>query len=225
MRQYIVIRHEDSVAGTRERPEVGVFTQAHSGRPPVPWDQISIGERVWMKWSGGPIVARARVEGFRQVAACTPERLRQLVAGYRLERLHNCFESLPPVFFGMAVYLADEECLDEPLAPAARTRGESWVVLKTAALEAAWLTAAAPTAADGEHARRSERGSRTVGKALRFTVLPRDEFRCVYCGRRPPEVTLQVDHLHPWSGGGATVLDNLRTSCADCNLGKGARAC
>jgi hypothetical protein len=34
--EHLVIRREDYVAGTRERPEVRVFTQTHSSRRPVP---------------------------------------------------------------------------------------------------------------------------------------------------------------------------------------------
>ena len=67
------------------------------------------------------------------------------------------------------------------------------------------------------------RGPRLVSSSLRFEVLQRDGFRCTYCGRRSPEVVLHIDHVHPWSKGGPTTLDNLRTACADCNLGKGAR--
>jgi len=58
---------------------------------------------------------------------------------------------------------------------------------------------------------------------LRFTVMRRDGFRCVQCGRSPATqagVELHVDHVHPWSKGGLTVLENLQTLCADCNLGK-----
>ena len=58
MVQHIAIRRENYVAGTRERPEVGVFTQTHATRPPVPWGRIVVGEPVWMKWTGGPLVAQ-----------------------------------------------------------------------------------------------------------------------------------------------------------------------
>jgi hypothetical protein len=75
-REHLVIRREDYVAGTRERPEVGIFAQTHSARPPVPWGRIGAGEKVWMKWSGGPVVAVATVTGFRQLERCTPEALR-----------------------------------------------------------------------------------------------------------------------------------------------------
>jgi 5-methylcytosine-specific restriction endonuclease McrA len=61
-----------------------------------------------------------------------------------------------------------------------------------------------------------------VSLALRFQVLRRDDFVCVHCGRRPPKVILHVDHVIPWSAGGRTQLENLRTTCSDCNLGKGA---
>lgn len=59
-----------------------------------------------------------------------------------------------------------------------------------------------------------------IGKKLRFEVFKRDGFTCRYCGRRPPEVILNADHVTPVSKGGEDVLDNLATSCWDCNNGK-----
>jgi 5-methylcytosine-specific restriction endonuclease McrA len=43
------------------------------------------------------------------------------------------------------------------------------------------------------------RGIRTVsiGKSLRFEVLRRDGFACTYCGRKPPDVELHIDHVIP----------------------------
>ena len=60
----------------------------------------------------------------------------------------------------------------------------------------------------------------TVSKKIRFEVFKRDGFKCKYCGRTPPEVTLEVDHLNPKSKGGADDINNLITSCFDCNRGK-----
>jgi 5-methylcytosine-specific restriction endonuclease McrA len=62
--------------------------------------------------------------------------------------------------------------------------------------------------------------------ALRFRILARDGFRCRYCGRpgSEPGVVLHVDHIVPVAAGGTSSEDNLRTSCEECNLGKGARA-
>ncbi len=67
---------------------------------------------------------------------------------------------------------------------------------------------------------------RSLSLALRYKVLVRDKFRCVICGASPAKdvgVELHVDHIHPWSRGGQNVEENLRTLCAKCNLGKGAK--
>lgn len=69
-----------------------------------------------------------------------------------------------------------------------------------------------------------KRGSRDVPLALRYYVLKRDRFRCVACGKSPandPGTVLHIDHIHPWVAGGATVAENLRALCMECNLGKG----
>jgi hypothetical protein len=61
-----------------------------------------------------------------------------------------------------------------------------------------------------------------VSKRTRFNVFKRDGFRCQYCGRTPPAVVLEVDHIHPVSAGGKSKTENLLTACFDCNRGKGA---
>jgi 5-methylcytosine-specific restriction endonuclease McrA len=55
---------------------------------------------------------------------------------------------------------------------------------------------------------------------LRFQILERDGFTCRYCGRKPPEVVLQIDHVVPVSKGGFATTDNLVTACRECNNGK-----
>jgi hypothetical protein len=68
------------------------------------------------------------------------------------------------------------------------------------------------------------RPPRKVGFRLRATVLIRDSCLCRMCGASPakdPGVTLHVDHIVPWSKGGETMLSNLQTLCAMCNIGKG----
>jgi hypothetical protein len=58
---------------------------------------------------------------------------------------------------------------------------------------------------------------------LRWRVLQRDRFKCCDCGRSPATtlgIELHVDHNIPWSKGGETVFENLRTLCSICNLGK-----
>ena len=63
---------------------------------------------------------------------------------------------------------------------------------------------------------------KAIGKKLRFDVFKRDGFKCMYCGAHPPGVLLHVDHIKPVAEGGKNSMDNLVTSCAPCNLGKGA---
>lgn len=58
-------------------------------------------------------------------------------------------------------------------------------------------------------------------KKLRYEIFERDHYKCVICGRSAEDgVILHVDHIIPVSKGGLTVPENLRTLCADCNLGK-----
>lgn len=65
--------------------------------------------------------------------------------------------------------------------------------------------------------------SRDINVRLRFRVMQRDSFKCCLCGASPakdPSVELHIDHIKPWSKGGETTFDNLRTLCSKCNLGK-----
>jgi hypothetical protein len=70
---------------------------------------------------------------------------------------------------------------------------------------------------------RASRGPREPSLRLRFLVMRRDNFRCCQCGVSPavtPGVRLDIDHVVPWSAGGATTMENLQTLCSKCNLGK-----
>lgn len=60
-----------------------------------------------------------------------------------------------------------------------------------------------------------------ISKKLRFEVFKRDNFTCRYCGRKAPDVVLEVDHIEPVSKGGKNSIINLVTSCRECNRGKG----
>lgn len=62
-----------------------------------------------------------------------------------------------------------------------------------------------------------------IGKKTRFEAFKRDSFTCSYCGKTPPAVVLELDHIIPLAHGGQDDLDNLTTACFDCNRGKGAR--
>jgi len=65
--------------------------------------------------------------------------------------------------------------------------------------------------------------SRNISLSLRLSILNRDNFRCVFCWRSPATdlgTKLHIDHIIPFSKGWKSVLENLQTLCADCNLWK-----
>ena len=58
---------------------------------------------------------------------------------------------------------------------------------------------------------------------MRFEILKRDNFKCHYCGRTPSidnTVILVVDHINPKKNNGSNDIENLITSCYECNSGK-----
>jgi hypothetical protein len=171
-----------------------------------------------MKWNnGGPVVAKAIVVKYRQFTSCTPAELRLATAGYALHDLEEYWSSRKPLFDAMAIYLKDEEWLDEPVVVRGRKNRASWIVFPSADERKEWMTT---PIVESKPVERDSRGPRVAGASLRFLVFRRDSFTCQYCGRKAPSVPLHVDHIVPWSSGGRTDLANLRTSCDVCNLGK-----
>jgi len=61
---------------------------------------------------------------------------------------------------------------------------------------------------------------KSISKRIRFEVFKRDKFTCQYCGKKAPDVILEVDHIKPKSKGGADGILNFTTSCYECNRGK-----
>ena len=61
---------------------------------------------------------------------------------------------------------------------------------------------------------------KSLSKRIRFDVFKRDSFQCQYCGNSPPTVILEIDHILPISKGGDNQVENLVSSCFDCNRGK-----
>jgi len=59
-----------------------------------------------------------------------------------------------------------------------------------------------------------------ISDELRFNIFKRDNFTCQYCGRKAPDVVLELDHIRPVSKGGDKRESNLITSCFECNRGK-----
>ena len=55
----------------------------------------------------------------------------------------------------------------------------------------------------------STKSSRYISKSVRVTVLNRDKYKCVFCGRNSTQVELQIDHVMPFSKGGSNEINNL----------------
>jgi hypothetical protein len=129
----------------------------------------------------------------------------------------------PPSLIGAGPYLREHRTWKRALAAFVKRMHadpESRRILDQAtgtALAAPW---------PGPRARAKAGNRRKVEPGLRFRVLQRDRFRCTACGASPaedPACKLHVDHAVPFSRGGKTEFSNLRTLCARCNMGKGAR--
>lgn len=65
---------------------------------------------------------------------------------------------------------------------------------------------------------------RQIGVPLtRRAVLMRDNYTCQYCGGRPSDGLMTVDHVLPRIRGGATNWENVVCACQRCNTRKGGR--
>lgn len=70
-------------------------------------------------------------------------------------------------------------------------------------------------------------GERGVRKPIKFVDWLRlywnTEERCAYCGKAPPEVELEKDHIEPVKRHGSSSYTNLRFLCVECNRLKAAK--
>lgn len=73
------------------------------------------------------------------------------------------------------------------------------------------------------HLLRYDRAPRVLVRLTRRNLMIRDQYQCQYCGRRPSQRDLNVDHVVPRSRGGLDSWENLVVSCRGCNLKKGRR--
>jgi hypothetical protein len=69
-------------------------------------------------------------------------------------------------------------------------------------------------------ANRSVNRRRKIDLRTRARILSRDKSTCQACGRKAPEVRVDVDHRVPVARGGRDDDSNLWTLCEDCNKGK-----
>jgi 5-methylcytosine-specific restriction endonuclease McrA len=60
-------------------------------------------------------------------------------------------------------------------------------------------------------------------KLNRRNLFLRDRYTCQYCGRRPKDDDMTIDHIMPRSRGGKTTWENVVLACTSCNIQKGNR--
>lgn len=60
-----------------------------------------------------------------------------------------------------------------------------------------------------------------IPRFIRDEVFARDGRRCIYCG--DGSGPFHLDHVVPYSRGGASTLENLAVACRACNLAKSDR--
>ena len=64
--EHIAIRSQGYITGTAKQPTVDLFIQTHKKRSPLNDSKLTAGQTIWMKWSGGPIVARTKLLSWTQ---------------------------------------------------------------------------------------------------------------------------------------------------------------
>ena len=62
---------------------------------------------------------------------------------------------------------------------------------------------------------------RTVPPLTNRALFQRDDYRCLYCGKKFCFLQLSRDHVHPTSRGGRDRWENVVAACKRCNQHKG----
>lgn len=63
------------------------------------------------------------------------------------------------------------------------------------------------------------KSQRNIEQTVSWNVFRRDNYTCQYCGKN--DVPLTIDHIVRWENMGASVEENLISSCKKCNKTRG----
>lgn len=64
---------------------------------------------------------------------------------------------------------------------------------------------------------------RSISGAVQQQIWYRDNWQCMYCGKKVPHVQVTVDHFMPLELGGLDDEENYITACRQCQKAKGNR--
>ena len=64
---------------------------------------------------------------------------------------------------------------------------------------------------------------RTTYPLTNRTLFARDQYQCMYCGMKQPDVQLTRDHIVPRSRGGQDRWENVVAACRRCNQHKASK--
>jgi hypothetical protein len=99
--------------------------------------------------------------------------------------------------------------VSEPSPPDKWLRGDLWQMPSRAWHEWHWQRGIDPA-----------KQRPKIPARIREAVYRRDGYTCLHCGGTDK---LSLDHILPYSHGGADTVENLQTLCTPCNSRKGAR--
>ena len=104
-----------------------------------PFNRVEPGDTVFLKWSGGPIIARAKVRESTSVEYSNVEDVRELCKGYSLYELEDFWEAMRGRRYATVVELEDVKGIHPPIVPRTRSMGTGWIILDTPEKEKMWL--------------------------------------------------------------------------------------
>lgn len=71
------------------------------------------------------------------------------------------------------------------------------------------------------HNRFQKKTSRiSIPTEVRNYISQRDNYQCRSCGKREPEIKLEIDHIIPIAHSGSNDISNLQSLCRHCNQQK-----
>jgi len=223
--QHIAIRSQQYITGTTKQPTVDLFVQTHTTYAPIKDSRLSVGQTIWMKWSGGPIVARTKLLSWHQgrFENSNINEMRNLTQHTSLFSVNSYWESVAQKkdAYYTILFLTDGSWLDSLIYPEAQSSfGRSWVYLDTNEKKKLWLTNNIE-----QQVKENNPKNRMPGPKMRFEVFIRDNWTCQNCKKsqeKYPDLELELDHIIPFSKLKVKEhkKDNLQLLCWACNRGK-----